>query len=665
MQRLKKCLGIDIGTSTVKLVELATEKTGVCVLKMLRADTNLPPGPMDAERANVLSKIIKDLISANKISTKQAVFSVPGQSVFIRRIRFPRTSEDRLHRIVAYEARQQIPFALENSLMEYQVFDYGDTGEVEVLLVALKKDVVNDFMKLINKLGLKPLMISVSSLALFNFHVFDSTPYEDFLEALSVARGNEPKKEEAKPGDAAAKKKGFSFNFSFGKKKKLDVADVANAQPVEAEDEAAPEVDFGADLPEDFYEEVKAYINVGAQTFDLAIARHGKRKMLGFTRSVPWAGNELNRMLVDKMRLGSPAEAEEIKRERAIAVLPGREDEASAEGLDPHASEFVAQWADRMILEIRKSFDFYIAQPDGMAVDNIVMSGGQAQQRNLSAYVEEKLGIPVDVRVVPENAAVQFGPGVSSDEAISYVVAMGLALTGVGLGQVTVDFLPTELKTIREFKKKNVELLVMGAALLAMIAIGSQTGSNEMSTMKSWLDANQGKLDRVAQDRAQIEKARTERSQINDRITAIGQSLNDRLFWLEFLGMLESVKPPTILVTSISMNPDGKVDLYGETAESVSSIAAFNDALKEQKEWVSSSNIVYGPADGYSAVIRRPVTKFGLQLQTFWKETRLAAARSTLAPGQYTPTPTPAGQPGATGVVGPGAGGAGGAEQYI
>src|SRR4051794_39910086 len=104
MQRLKKCLGIDLGAATIKVAEIVSEKSGVRVAKLVRSELNLPPGPVDTERANTIAKAVRDLLRESKITTKHAVFCVPGQSVFIRRIRVPRTTEERLHRIVAYEA---------------------------------------------------------------------------------------------------------------------------------------------------------------------------------------------------------------------------------------------------------------------------------------------------------------------------------------------------------------------------------------------------------------------------------------------------------------------------------------------------------------------------------------------------------------------------------
>lgn len=305
-----------------------------------------------------------------------------------------------------------------------------------------------------------------------------------------------------------------------------------------------------------------------------------------------------------------------------------------------------------MILEIRKSFDFYIAQPDGMAVDSIILSGGQSQQRNLAAYIEEKLGIPVDVRVAPENGALTIAAGNEDEQPVSYLIAMGLALTGLGLGQTTVDFLPTELKTMREFKKKNVELFLLMGAILAMIGISTQIGEKEMENMRSWLVANQGKIDAYQQTKLQLDKARAEREAINQQVTAMGSALSDRIFWLEFLGMLETVKPGDILVSSVHMNPDGTVDLIGETIV-LGSIAVFAKSLAEQKEWISKAEISIPPTERFSQLIKQPVTQFGLRIETHWKKTRLAPARVTLSPGVYTPSAPP---PGAvTPAVGPGA----------
>ncbi|MGC8740236.1 MAG: pilus assembly protein PilM [Candidatus Sumerlaeaceae bacterium] len=647
MHNLRKCLGIDIGMTSVKIAELVAEKTGARVTKLHVVPIPLPPGPLDAERIEIVSKTIRETLKEQKISTKHAVFCISGQNVFVRKVRLPRTTEERLHRIIAYEARQQIPFALENAVVEYQVFDLGPDSELEVLLVAVKKDLVNEFMKLVGSTGLKPVAISVSSFALFNFHVFDSTPFNKLCEELGLVKKKKSAKSaatgegQAALGEQPSEKKKFSFklpSFSFGKKKQQPAKVASSEELPEVAVEEVPE-------EEEVFEEVRAFINVGAQVFDLAIGRLGKHRLLGFTRSVAWGGLELTRTLQERLGIATLEEAEELKRQRALVIVPGREQELEQVGADPEASEFTTSWADRLILDIRKSLDYYISQPDGVAVDAIWLSGGQAVQPNLAAYIEEKLGIPVEIKTHVENEALRV-PGADENSAgiVNFCIALGLGLTGLGYGRITIDFLPRELKTLREFKKKNIELVLLTSGLAAMIAVSTQVGQRDISNMRRWLDENQMKIQSAAQTKAKLDEARQKRDKVNAKFTALGDGIGDRGFWLEFLGMLQSVKPADVLITSIQMRPDGVVTIECE-AENLRSLLDFVKALQTQQEWVKeiiNSNVGDPSLVRFSNFVGKQVQTGVITLQVHWKTTRLAPARQTLEPGLMYPTPPPA-----------------------
>ena len=649
MPQQKKCLGVDIGATSVKIAEIVYDKAGVRITRLVSAEIGLLPGPMDAERAAVVARTVREMAKEHKFTSRQAVFSIPGQNVFIRRIRVPRTTDERLHLIVSYEAKQQIPFALDNALVEYQVIDVGDSGEVEVLLVAVKRDLVTEFMKLVDKTGLKPLMISVSSLALFNFHVFDSTPLESLLDEIEPRRRKPAAGADADAaGDEPAPKKKGGFNLDFlkslGKKKP------AKDEPVEmaTEDDVLPEYDV---YVPDGFEEVRAYVNIGATMFDLAIGRLGERRLLGFTRSVPWAGNELSRVLMDKMSLDSFQSVDSVKKAKASVVIPGMEEQVAADGYDPDVSEFTTTWADRLILDLRKSFDYYISQPDGMAVDKIALSGLQSLIPNLPLYMEDKLGIPVELRAEPENDTLKVpmvdGPG----GLTQYLIAMGLALTGVGLGRVSVDFLPGELKTLREFKKKNIPVGVMAASIVVMLLLGMRAGEGRIGTMSAWLSENQERIPKLQADSARISQAEQARAKVADKLNAIGDAIGDRGFWLEFLGVIEGLKPSKVVVSKVSLLPDGVVSVDFEAEPDFTGIGGFTRALKEEpvaKEWIDSASVSAGQAFQAASVLQpgRQIQRFNVLMRVHWKETRLAPARATLAPGLTAPTPTPEATPG-------------------
>jgi len=651
MHQLRKCLGVDLGASTVKIAEVSLEKTGVRVTRLLSRAVGLPPGPMDAARQEAVVQCVRDLVKENKITTKQAVFCLPGQSVFIRQIAVPRTSEERLRRIVAYEAKQQIPFALENAIMEYQIFDLGNPNELKVLLAAAKLDTVTEFMKFVEKTGLTPVAVSVSSMALFNFHVFDTCGYQALLEEIQPGRA--PRKRPTRvtggevdasaDGGAAAvpAKKGFAINLPkfdlsalLGKKKAAAVMDAPGSA------ETAPELGdefFGED---EGIEEIKAFVGIGASAFDLVIARFGKHKVVGFPRSVPWGSNDLNRSLQEKLGLPSVEEAEAIKRERAMVILPGREDEIETLGADPDASEFATSWADRLVLDLRKSFDYYISQPDGMAVDSIVLTGGGAQLRNLPEYIEEKLGIPVSVKNALQTDSLML-PSLRDDELLSgYVPCMGLALTGLGLGRVAVDFLPPEQKTIREFKRKNVELGLLVGAIVAMLAISSQVGQADIENKRAFLDRESGTIQRANQVRMELEKAKQERQAVSDRITLLSKVMGDRAFWLEFLGVLQAAKPTDIVIRNLTLRADGTVDLIGET-KVLGSISTFQENLIKEKKWIDGKPELTSPRTQFSPLINEEVYAFRMTMKVRGKVTRLADARQTLLPGLTAPTPVP------------------------
>ncbi|MEI7635542.1 MAG: pilus assembly protein PilM [bacterium] len=655
MQQIRKCLGVDIGGTSVKIAEVALEKNGARVTKLVSKDLGLLPGPMDKERINAILQAIRSLIKDNKISTKHTVFCLPGQTVFIRQLSgVPRTTEERLRNIIKYEARQLIPFALDNSVIEYQVFDYGDSAELKVLLAAVKKDIVADFMKVVAKTGLTPVMISVSSLALMNFHVFDATPYIDADAGREAKAAAHADKEAAGKAEAqSGKKKGFGFqmpklSLAFGKKKTggEEEAEESAAPGAAGEEEPAEQV-----LAEEPYEEVRAFVNAGAQTFDLVIARFGKHKMIGFPRSVPMAGNELTKSLHDKMGLGSFQEAEELKRSGTMVIMPGGEQEVNEKGGDLQASELATAWADHFVLDLRKSFDYYISQPDGMAVDTISLSGGQSHLPNLAAYVEDRLGIPTETKNDTQNTALMTERSEGAEKFSSYLIAMGLALSGVGLGKVSIDFLPADIKTLREFKKKNVEMFLLAGAIGGMIVMGYLSGMPTISRMTGWLNTHGKDLERISQNRQQLQEAKQGREATNTNVTALAKGIGDRSYWLEFLGVVESVKPPEVFVTRVSLGGDGHAEIDAES-DNKGAISMFAEELEKQKDWIAGKTSISAPVLKNSIFLKKPVDGFRITAKTIGKKTRLAPARVPLLPGQLTPTPSPTPQPG--GGFGPG-----------
>ncbi len=601
MAPLKKCLGVDLGSNTVKVVEVAIDRKGVRVLAVGSEETGVEPSTPVEERKTAIAKALKSVLRKNKMSAKHAIFALPGQKVFIRRFRLPATTPERLERIIAFEARQQIPFPIEKTDLQWQTFPIAEEDEVEVLLVAVRHDEVRDYMSIVNKCGLKPVALSVSSFALFNSQTFLNRTPEEIAKFV----------EKAKSADGG---KGGSLLGKLGRKKK--------AEEAETQEEDMGEDSFGM-------EEVRGFVNLGASAMDLIIAPQGKHPSPKFSRSVPAAGNDVTRAILQATEVGSFADAERIKKHQTKLMTFDFEYEEDP-NLNTTACSAATQAVDRIVSELRRSLDFFITQPDGMAVDSVVLSGGQSLIPGLAAYIEEKLTIPVVLTEgVPDNHPMVW-PGDSN--LSEYVIALGLGLQGVGFGTVEVDFLPDDRKITRDFPYKIVGIL--GVLLAGSIVLSYNSGDHYAAvyrdgsgSLRSKAGANKPRLD------AQ-KKVEDRHVEVAGNFDALREAVGQRNYWPDFLALVSEVKPADVLVLSILGNHDGFVRIRG-ACESQRSAADFNTALKDSIEELDSApqlkdiREVSGQTVGIADKPR--VFTFLIELKTGDKYNRL----------EVTPTPSP------------------------
>jgi type IV pilus assembly protein PilM len=167
----KDVIGLDIGCSSIKLVELKEDKNGYKLQNL--AISPLPPEAIvDGALMDSVTIIdaIRDAIGASKTKTKDAVTSVSGHSVIVKKISLPFMTEAELEESIQWEAERYIPFDINDVNIDFQIF--GSTPEnpetMDVVLVAAKKDVINDHVSVIMESGLNPVIIDIDSFALEN-----------------------------------------------------------------------------------------------------------------------------------------------------------------------------------------------------------------------------------------------------------------------------------------------------------------------------------------------------------------------------------------------------------------------------------------------------------------------------------------------------------------
>jgi type IV pilus assembly protein PilM len=170
MPKPKTVVGLDIGSSSIKLIELQQTKDGIEVTNWASAPTEIDPYDLSIDKGELIVEAANKLLNSLNVNLKNTVVCIAGQSVFVRWIRLPATSDDHLVKMIRYEAKQQIPFPLEKVILEYQIFHDLEEREVGVLLVAIKKDLIDEQVGSFHEIGLSPRIIDVSTLAIFNAH---------------------------------------------------------------------------------------------------------------------------------------------------------------------------------------------------------------------------------------------------------------------------------------------------------------------------------------------------------------------------------------------------------------------------------------------------------------------------------------------------------------
>jgi type IV pilus assembly protein PilM len=128
---------------------------------------------------------IRSLIEGLRIKTKNVAVSISGHSVYIKTINVPTMSEEQLEESIRWEAEQQIPFDIEDVNLDFQILnEQVSPDQMAVLLVAAKKDMINDYTAVIEEAGLQPTIVDVDVFAIENAYNLNFESSEDDVVAL-------------------------------------------------------------------------------------------------------------------------------------------------------------------------------------------------------------------------------------------------------------------------------------------------------------------------------------------------------------------------------------------------------------------------------------------------------------------------------------------------
>ena len=183
----KNVVGLDIGSSSIKLVELREDKNGLR-LQTLGMSALSPEAIVDGALMDSVTVIdtIRELVTSTT-RTKDVVTSVSGHSVIVKKITLPFMTETELEESIQWEAERHIPFDINDVNIDFQILGYGSENpdQMDVILVAAKKDIINDYVSVIMEAGLNPAAVDIDAFALENMLAINYDIDKDEIVALA------------------------------------------------------------------------------------------------------------------------------------------------------------------------------------------------------------------------------------------------------------------------------------------------------------------------------------------------------------------------------------------------------------------------------------------------------------------------------------------------
>lgn len=393
----KKAVGVDIGAHSVKAVQMARsggrlriEHAGYALV-----DRNL----INMDPVAAQAQAVREALRTFPVSPSLMVGALPGQAVVIRYPRLPHMPESRIAEVIEREAGQHIPYDLSEVFLDWTVLDTVTEGEeqlLKVLLVAAKHEVIESRVQIAEAAEIQYGVLSVDSLSL-----------ADAAECCEMVR----------PGETVA-----MVNIGL----------------------TSASVHFVKDGVSNFIRDV----NWGARELIQAIARQRRCDYEQAEKLLCSAGVKEDKVQQVAIIEEAPVEEAAATPPPASSLLDPFEDELLTHVEPPKPATVVAPPTDdkeiaevlevplqRLVSEIRRSFDYYEHELYESAIDRLVLSGGVAHLPMLATTLSEELGLRAVEVANPAETALATGHDRDlaplQERPAQFMVAVGLAARGM------------------------------------------------------------------------------------------------------------------------------------------------------------------------------------------------------------------------------------------
>ncbi|MBA4062876.1 MAG: hypothetical protein C0501_04055 [Isosphaera sp.] len=481
--------GIDIGQCALKALRLELvdgKPTATAFDYVEHAKILTQP---DADPDALIREALEKFLSRNSVRLDHVVVGIAGQSGLARFVKLPPVEERKIAEIVKFEAKQQIPFPLEEVVWDFQKVSGGEAVdgfalETEIGLFAMKRDVISKNLGYFDAAKVEVHTVQMAPLALVNFATYETL-----------------------------------------KKGGTNPADGTGTDPA-----AAPAED---DAPKG-KKRCAVVMDIGTDASNLIITDGGK---IIWQRPIPLGGNHFTRALTKELKL-TFAKAEHLKRNAAKSPEMAN----ILRAIKPVLTDFVG--------EVQRSLGYFTNTHRDAHVAYLVGLGSAFKLPGLQKYLADKLSLEVKK---PARFDRLGGEGVPADplfqeNLLTFPVAYGLALQGLGEARLNTNLLPHEIRTDRMIRAKKpyavaaAAMLLIGTAGLAWGFAQDYKAAKDPAIEK----AEKAAADAVAAHGQQEGKYSTKEGEVKQTQTLVKAILagqEERLNWARFFEVQTAAMP--------------------------------------------------------------------------------------------------------------------------
>jgi type IV pilus assembly protein PilM len=177
---------LNLGSQTVGIAEFRTQPQGGLVLAGYRLREILADGTNESMRNAQIGVVVQEMLTDLQIKGGAVNYSVSAQSVFARFVKLPAVEEEKIERIIEFEAQQNVPFPIEEVVWDYQLVGSAADEQIQVVLVAIKSDLLEGINDAVEGSGLRTSVVGVASMELYNAFRYNYSELTDCSVLIDI-----------------------------------------------------------------------------------------------------------------------------------------------------------------------------------------------------------------------------------------------------------------------------------------------------------------------------------------------------------------------------------------------------------------------------------------------------------------------------------------------